>query len=260
VTQLHPIEPVERVAASAPSAWSAEHRSRYHFAAPFVEGKRVLDIACGAGYGARMLLEAGAASVVGVDASSDALAEAEAHAGSGLEFLRADGTDLPLADGTFDVTVSFETVEHIEDSEQFVRELRRVTAPDGVLVLSTPNALHTRSLPDRMPNPFHVREFTPGELRELLGGFFGEVSLLGQRPHPRVRPCPFWERPSNLPTGLPGRLAVWAWKLENRLPSGLGDRISRALHGRPLLPGEHDFVFRPDEVDSGHVLLAICRG
>jgi SAM-dependent methyltransferase len=166
---MTPERAVERVEADRSSPWWAEHRSRYRFAAAFVEGRRVLDIACGTGYGGAILLGAGAQSVVGVDSSPEAVAEATRRQQPGFEAIRADGLDLPFEDGTFDVVVSFETLEHVEEAERFVAELRRVLADGGVLVLSTPNAVHTSQV-GGAPNPFHVREYEPAALGELLRG------------------------------------------------------------------------------------------
>src|SRR5207302_1833392 len=97
-----------------------------------------------------------------------------------------DGTRLPLRHDSIEVIVSFETLEHVPQFDEFVTELRRVLKADGVLLLSTPNALHTRPLDGKPRNPFHVREFTPNELLALLRGSFRRVQLLGQRTHPRL--------------------------------------------------------------------------
>jgi SAM-dependent methyltransferase len=249
---------VERVDRDLDAHSWAEHRSRYHFAAAHINGGRVLDVACGTGYGCTLLLEAGADSVVGVDSSSDALAAASGARRPELELIRADARTLPLPDGSIDLTVSFETIEHLEEGERFVAELRRVTAPDGVLVISTPNALHARRLSSGGPNPFHVREYEPNEFEALLRTRFDDVRLLGQRPHPRFRPCPYWE--SQPPSSPRERGAVLVWKVHRRLPSPVRDPLARAL-GRPtFMPGEHDFVFDPDGVSSAHALVGVCSG
>jgi SAM-dependent methyltransferase len=117
------------------------HRKRYGFARQFCAGRRVLDIACGAGYGARMLALA-ARQVVAADFDRAALGEAAwRFARANIAHVCADGTRLPFASGAFDVVVSCETIEHLwpEQVERFLGELRRVLAPGGTLVLSTPN-------------------------------------------------------------------------------------------------------------------------
>jgi SAM-dependent methyltransferase len=240
------------------SPWWGEHRSRYHFGARLTAGRRVLDVACGSGFGGPILLVAGARSVLGIDSSAEAIAAARRYARPGYDFAVADGTALPLDAASVEAITSFETIEHIDAHEAFVAELRRVLTPDGVLVLSTPNALHSLPVNGTPRNPFHVREFSPAELRALLGRHFSDVELLGQRPHPRYRPSPYWERPELLPSGVTGRAQVLSWKLAARIPRRLRDSLWARAFGRDFLPGEHDFVFEPD-ASAGHVLVAVCR-
>ncbi|WP_153070309.1 class I SAM-dependent methyltransferase, partial [Escherichia coli] len=97
-----------------------EHLHRYHFASRFCQGKRVLDVACGEGYGSRILSNA-ASSVVGVDISAEAVAHAQGkYARGSLEFVEASAASLPLPDDSFDVVVSFETIEHHDQHEEML--------------------------------------------------------------------------------------------------------------------------------------------
>jgi ubiquinone/menaquinone biosynthesis C-methylase UbiE len=159
-----------------------EHWHRYHFAARFAAGKRVLDVACGEGYGTAMLARV-AANVTGVDISGEAVAHAKAaYAGlANASFVEASCTRIPLADASIDVAVSFETVEHIEAQEEFLRELARVLVPGGVLVISSPNK---REYTDRrgFHNEFHVKELYREELERLVAPHFPEMAWYGQRP------------------------------------------------------------------------------
>ncbi len=158
-----------------------EHWHRYHFAARCAAGKRVLDVACGEGYGSAFLART-AAYVAGVDVSPEAIAHAERrYASPGtVEFVQASCTELPFADASFDVAVSFETVEHIEAQEAFLAELARVLAPDGVLVLSCPNKLEY-SDKRGFTNEFHVKELYRDELAELVATRFPECAWYGHR-------------------------------------------------------------------------------
>ena len=159
-----------------------EHWHRYHFARRWVDGRAVLDVACGEGYGSALLAE-GAASVVGVDVAPDAIAHARAAYASrrNLRFEEGPCTGLPLPDASVDVAVSFETIEHIEGQDAFLRELARVLRPGGLLILSCPNRLEYR---DRrgFENPFHVKELYREELAQLLAPRFPHASWYGQRP------------------------------------------------------------------------------
>ena len=152
----------------------AEHLARYRFASQLARGRRVLDAASGEGYGTAMLARAGAASVTGVEI--DAAAVDLARGKYGLEFVEGNVCALPFDNGSFDLVVSFETVEHVEDPAAAIAEFKRVLATDGILVVSTPNA--SESL---VENPFHTREFTPDEFSALLAGHFEPVRLLFQQ-------------------------------------------------------------------------------
>jgi SAM-dependent methyltransferase len=158
-----------------------EHWHRYHFAARWVAGKRVLDVACGEGYGSAFLART-AAYVAGVDVSPQAIEHAErAYAKPGsVEFVQASCTRLPFSDASFDVAVSFETIEHIEGQQAFMDELARVLKPDGVLVLSCPNKLEY-SDKRGFANEFHVKELYRDELAALVTARFPECAWYGHR-------------------------------------------------------------------------------
>lgn len=157
-----------------------EHWHRYHFAALAARGARVLDVASGEGYGTA-LLAATAASVVGVDASADAVAHAQSvYAGLGnVEFVAGDCAQLPFADGAFDVIVSFETIEHITAQRAFLAETKRLLSPGGMLLLSSPNKAEYT---DRRgyENPYHVAELYRDELSALLAQCYPHTTWYGQ--------------------------------------------------------------------------------
>ena len=154
-----------------------EHWARYLFARQFCAGKKVLDVACGSGYGSALMAEA-AAQVCGADIAAEAIAYARLHYGSPKTvFLQADCRSLPIAPGGFDVVVAFEIIEHLDAAESFLKELRRVLAPAGLLILSTPNRLYYTE--DRGEvNPFHHQEFSFPELAEMLRGEFPHCAIL----------------------------------------------------------------------------------
>ena len=117
------------------------HTERYRYAQQFVVGKTVLDIACGTGYGCAILRAAGAASVRGVDLSSEAIEHASHHhADPGIVFQVGNAEDLSgLHDGSFDVVTSFETIEHLPNVDRYLNEIRRVLRPGGMYLVSTPD-------------------------------------------------------------------------------------------------------------------------
>lgn len=158
-----------------------EHWHRYAFVQELVRGKRVLDAACGEGYGSN-LLAGTAAEVVGVDLSSQAIEHAQRRYGgrSNLSFVCADATDLPFDASRFDVVVSFETLEHLHAQERLIEGFVRVLGEDGLLVVSSPDK---RTYSDVMgfDNEFHVRELYREELLELLKPHFPMLRLYGQK-------------------------------------------------------------------------------
>jgi SAM-dependent methyltransferase len=152
----------------------AEHVARYRFAAQLAKGRRVLDAGCGEGYGTALLAAAGATSVVGVDVDEPTIEHARERYGG--EFQVADLVELPFADGAFDLVVCFEAIEHVADAPRTVAELRRVLADEGILAISTPNPAEYAT-----ENEFHIREYTPDELDELLAQHFPERARLYQQ-------------------------------------------------------------------------------
>jgi len=160
-------------------ALTLEHLNRYRFAAALVSGRRVLDIACGAGYGSAMLAET-AAQVTGMDISEEAVAHCrETYAASNLSFAPGDIRKIPMPDKSVDVIVSFETMEHVSAEAQadFVREAARVLAPGGLMIVSTPNR---EVYCARGENEFHVHELAQDEFVALMKSAFRNVALCGQ--------------------------------------------------------------------------------
>jgi ubiquinone/menaquinone biosynthesis C-methylase UbiE len=163
-----------------------EHVHRYAFACRFVAGKRILDIACGEGYGAAAFQRAGAAHVIGVDISEAACSHASDK--YGIDARIGSAEQIPLPDASIDVVVSFETVEHVPEPSRFLDECARVLVPGGRLIISTPNK-EVYSRPGQPPNPYHCSEMTEGEFLSALQRFHG-IKLYSQHPNwaPRWSP------------------------------------------------------------------------
>ncbi len=147
-------------------------KHRYIFACAFVQNKVVLDCACGMGYGSNYL-KGKASMVIGGDISREAVKYAKnLYKQEGLFFLQLDATKLPFCDNFFDVIISLETIEHLENYKSFLCECIRVLKRGGTFICSTPNR-YRLIFPFKKPlGPFHVHEFTVNEVRELMGKFF----------------------------------------------------------------------------------------
>ena len=161
-----------------------EHSLRYLFASQFVKSKTVLDAACGTGYGASIMLDAGAKKVVGIDNSVETIEYCKKnYKKDNLEFQTEDCKKINL-DAIFDVVVSFETIEHLKNQDAFVSEVKRILKNDGVFIVSTPNK-------DTYPsgNPYHFREFTEFEFRMFLGKYFSNVTIFYQYYPPSMAIC-----------------------------------------------------------------------
>ncbi len=147
-----------------------EHVARYEVIGAVLRGKTVLDIASGSGYGTAILAKE-ATHVYGVDVFAPAVAYAKENYGaSNITYLVGDGVKIPLEDAAVDVVISLETIEHIEDYEQFMCEVKRVLKPDGLLILSTPN--DKEFIED---NHHHIHEFEHDELEQLVKKYFSEM-------------------------------------------------------------------------------------
>jgi GT2 family glycosyltransferase/2-polyprenyl-3-methyl-5-hydroxy-6-metoxy-1,4-benzoquinol methylase len=159
-----------------------EHVHRYLAVRNMARGKRVLDIACGEGYGSK-ILAAEALSIVGVDVDEAAVRHAAAtYTDANIRFLHGDIVAIPLQDASVDLVVSFETLEHLTDHRTMMLEIKRVLAPGGVLVVSSPDKREYSDLPNYR-NPYHRRELYLSEFRTLLAAHFAHHVLYGQRVH-----------------------------------------------------------------------------
>lgn len=147
-----------------------EHIYRYRFACRFVRNKNVLDIACGEGYGAAALLDAGATNVVGIDLSENA--SAHAHCRYGINTCVGSAEDIPIVSNSVDVVVSFETIEHLSCPSRFLDECSRVLVHNGIMIVSTPDRTGFNDTEvfghDKSANRFHLREFSLDEFSYLI--------------------------------------------------------------------------------------------
>ncbi len=226
-----------------------EHIKRYLFAKEFIAGKRVLDAACGTGYGTDLLGQH-AKEAVGVDLAPEAVTYAREHyQNPALQFLVGDVEHLNFPEGSFDVTVSYETLEHVPHPEAFIQELRRLLKPGGLIIISTPNkpAFKERKL---FPyNPFHIKEYTWEEFHEVINKHFTQSEFYGQNKPIVLSPLrrilrAVLQRIVNIPLML---------DLAKRLPSAL-------IHGTvSAIQNEDKNIYPIAENPNASVFIAVAR-
>ena len=158
--------------------WFARHLVVYEWIAAQVGGLRVVDMACGEGYGSDVMARAGAAEVVGVDANAEAHEHARLrYSGDNLRFVR---TMIQTYREPCDALVFLQTIEHVQDPGAVLARFRELVGPGGLVIVSTPNVL-TLAPPgaERSGNPWHVYEYRPEEFHALCRMRFGAVRMYG---------------------------------------------------------------------------------
>jgi len=184
--------PIERLTFDGSAPYSALeaaiHLNRYLVVRGLCRGRRVLDIACGEGYGSFLMTDVwGASSVAGVDISHEAIDNARRLFGSPrIEYFQqaAEQVDQLFEPASFDLVVSLETIEHLADPRPVLEKIRRLLKPDGIIVISCPNDnWYYRGENDK--NPFHQRKYTFQEFVDLTEGILGTTKafMLGTPTH-----------------------------------------------------------------------------
>ena len=225
----------------AENYWFRRHLVVYEWIGARVIGMRVLDMACGEGYGSEVLARS-ATAVLGVDGNP------EAHEHARLRYVRQNlqfewgAVETYGEPGSLDAVLFLQTIEHVQDPVAVLEHFKSLLAPGGTVYVSTPNLL-TLAPPGaaKSSNPWHVREYRADEFRELCATVFGEVEVLGL----------FHAR----------KLAVHARAID------LGwDRVHKALRvTKPFYDwftpaiATSDFALRAEKLDAALDFLAICR-
>jgi len=220
--------------------WYRRHLVVYEWIAARVGGKRVVDMACGEGYGSAAMAAAGAASVVGVDANPDA------HEHARLRYVRDNlRFERDLVESfaePCDAVVFLQTIEHVQEPGAILEHFKAMLAPGGVAYVSTPNLLTLAPAgAEKSDNPWHVREYRAAEFRQLCEAHFDRVELLGLFHARKLRVH---------------ELAIkLGWdSVHERL--GLTDRFYRRF--TPAI-ASRDFSLRSGNLDKALDFLAVCH-
>jgi SAM-dependent methyltransferase len=220
--------------------WYRRHLVVYQWVARQLVGKRVIDMACGEGYGADLLARAGAASVVGVDANP------EAHEHARLRYSRPNLRFVRDMIQTYaepaDAVVFLQTIEHVPDAGAVLEHFKTLTGERGVAFVSTPNVL-TLAPPgaERSGNPWHVHEYRAHEFRALCEAHFPRVELLGLFHARKLRVHELAIRHARW-DDVHARLGI---------TKRFYDRFTPAISVR-------DFALRPDGLDGALDFVAVC--
>ena len=165
----------------------ADHMERYKFACKFAQGKSILDIACGVGYSAPLLIKAGAFSYDGVDINENLVNYSNSTYGSAcIRYYVGDICSFNNGK-LYDMITCYETIEHVENYEFAISNLYNLLNHGGILLISSPNRPVTfplSSLKDKPANEFHTQEFIPDELLLSLRKYnfvAGRDDVHGQR-------------------------------------------------------------------------------
>src|SRR3989344_706053 len=169
--------------AERPVALEADVLARYYFAKKYCKRKNVLDIGTGFGMGANFVANNGAKEVLGIDYNKEVIKEALRSRVKKTNFRFLDAMDLNKLTGKFGVILAFEIIEHLplERVGEFVSKIYDSLAPGGILLLTTPNKFTSATFLGGSYNPYHVKEYTSEELKNIFQKYFSSVKILGMR-------------------------------------------------------------------------------
>ncbi len=160
----------------AENYWYRRHEAVYDWIAERIMGRKVVDLACGEGYGTAILART-ARTVVGVDANPEAFEHARAKYTTRTTRFERDLID--TWQGDVDCVVFLQTIEHVEDPDATLAHVRDLVGDRGIAFVSTPNVLTLAPGQVKSDNPWHIKEYRADEFRALCEKAFGAVDLYG---------------------------------------------------------------------------------
>jgi len=169
---------------STPSYFFQSATQKYLFASKHIKGAKILDIACGTGYGTNIMFERHPEfQFFGCDIDEQAITYAKRRYQKQIQFKNCDAYSITFPDSFFDTVVSFETLEHLKNGQSFIKEIKRILKSDGYLICSTPNrhfGERLGSTKEKPFNPHHVSLYYYDEFHDLLASSFQHVKIFGQ--------------------------------------------------------------------------------
>jgi ubiquinone/menaquinone biosynthesis C-methylase UbiE len=245
----------ERQDNSIDNPWWGEHFHRYIEALKWLPSNtsKVLDIACGTGFGSFFLAKSNHV-VVGADISEEAIKQCVIdYSLPSLTFIKADGTNLKYDNNHFDAIVSFETIEHTTAYTEMLNEFKRIVKEKGVVIISTPNIL-INSPNGVITNKYHTQEWTYEELEQLLTKVFSRVKIYGQKytRYAKERSIKYW-----IAKNIEAFLYLRGIR---KLPLSLKDAITKILIKKPHYPTQYDYELtdQKNEAVKCKTFFAVC--
>ena len=245
-----------------------QYRAVYEYATQFVQAKRVLDIGCGEGYGAHLLAQH-AKEVVAIDKHKKTIQQAKRrYVLPNLDFHVQDVSKISVcALSLFDVVCCFHVIEHLKTPASFLAEMRRhLLVPSGILLISTPNWHSPIRRATGFQWPYHEREYTADEFRELLLTSFKDVTLYALQGNSKVhqfqdirehhiRNIFKWDI-LKLRQRLPKRLLQFSFDVGGQLLKSFISITSRDVMYAITVS---DFQITEKQLNRGLDLIGICR-
>lgn len=235
-----------------------DHIQRYEFASEICIGKKVLDAACGVGYGSAFIADKGAKSVYAIDISNEAIMKAKSlFARNNITFNVDDCEKISSVDNhSIDIITALECFEHLRKPLKFLERCSDILVDDGTLILSTPNVKSLGRSNYGVPlNPFHIHEYTYDELLNCLRQYFDDITIYYQMKSPILE---LHEDVS--------RFVNFAYRNSPYLRLSLKIRqlLRRPGHDpiiRPYIFSKNDFqiLSKVNNPDRTWVFVAICR-
>jgi len=227
----------------------------------------VLEVGCGPGYGTNYLSNH-VKHIIGLDIDKNVIQYAsDKYSSENCSFKFYNGLKIPYDDNTYNAVVSFQVIEHLQDDINYLAEIRRILKTGGIYILTTPNRTH-RVKPNQKPwNRFHVREYSPDELGNILKATFSEINVWGICGNDeiqgiekaRIKQAQQFAAldPLNLRRFIPASYETWivTW-------------LKRVLRRTHKIPGDNDFLntystndycITKNNVEDSLDLLAICK-
>ena len=246
----------ERQEQNKNTPWWGEHVHRYNTTLQYIlSSDKVLDIACGNGFGSYILSQKTNNIVIGGDITKETVAECtDSYANQkNLQFRVVDGTDIQFEHNYFDKIVSFETIEHTAKYKEMLLEFYRTLKNGGVAIISTPNII-INSPTGKVLNPFHTQEFTLDELSNILNSSFDDVTIFGQK---------YIRYNKKTVRNKIGQFIenIFYLKGIRKLPLSIQNIFINAIINKDMypLPDDYDLVIERSEILKCKTFVAVCK-